>query len=216
MQWLSLALWGMLAHYGATPARRHITATLLTGGLIVSMGSQLWLLWLDDQLNLHTGLPLHLCGMIAVLCIPLCWFFWTTGYHLLLLLGVPGAFLALCFPAVVQSTRPTLMLIAFLRLHILIVAVAYFCWVQKKPPPADARRAFLLGNGFLLFTACINSVLGSNYLFLRAAPAGTPLAFLIRPGYGAYIASLELLSMLLMRFLCDGYRWLYLRKYVSI
>jgi len=212
MQWLGLMLWGTLARYGATPARRRITAAVLAGGLMVSMGSQLWLLRLDDQLNLHTGLPLHLCGMMAVLCIPLCWFPLAAGYHLLLLLGVPGAFLALCFPSVVQSSHPLLMRIAFLRLHCLIIAVAVFIWAQKKPPPADARRAFLLGNGFLVFTACINSILGSNYLFLRAAPSGTPLAFLIRPGYSVYVASLEILCMLLMHFLCDGYRWLYLRK----
>ena len=102
--------------------------------------------------------------------------------------------------------------LAFLRLHALIIAVAVFLWAQKKPLPQDARKAFLLGNGFLLLVACINDLLGSNYLFLRAAPRGTPLAFLIRPGYGAYVASLEILCMLLMRFLLDGYRWLYFRK----
>lgn len=212
MQWIGLLLWGTLARYGAAPARRRITAAVLSVGLVVSMGSQLWLLWLDNQLTLHTGLPLHLCGMMAVLCVPLSWFPQAAGYHLLLLLGVPGALLALCFPSVVQSSHPLLMRIAFLRLHILILAVAAYIWAQKKPPPADARRAFLMGNGFLVFTACINSILGSNYLFLRAAPSGTPLAFLIRPGYGVYVASLEILCMLLMRFLCDGYRRLYWRK----
>lgn len=212
MQWLGLWLWCTLARYGAAPGQRRITAAILTAGLVVSMGSQLWLLWLDGQLSLHTGLPLHLCGMMAVLCIPLCWVSFLAGYHLLLLLGVPGALLALCFPAVTETTHPLLMRMAFLRLHVLILAVAFFLWAQKKPLPQDARRAFLLGNGFLLLVACINSLLGSNYLFLRAAPSGTPLAFLIRPGYAVYIASLEMLCMLLMRLLCDGYRRLYLRK----
>ena len=212
MQWFSLLLWCTLARYGAVPERRRATAATLSAGLTVSMGSQLWLLWLDGQLNLHTGLPLHLCGMMAVLCIPLCWFHWRAGYHLLLLLGLPGALLALCFPAMKDSSHPLLMQLAFTRLHALIVATAVFQWTQQKPPPFDARRAYLLGNGFLLMVACINNLLGSNYLFLRAAPSGTPLAFLIRPGYDVYVASLELLCMLLMVFLRDGYRWLYLRK----
>ena len=56
--------------------------------------------------------------------------------------GVPGALLALCFPAVVDSSHPLLMRMAFLRLHVLIVAVAVFLWTQKKPLPQDARKAF--------------------------------------------------------------------------
>ncbi len=210
MQWLGLLLWGVLARYGAAPERRRITAGVLAAGLVVSMGCQMRLLWLDGNLNLTTGLPLHLCGMMAVLCVFLCLHTWLNGYHLLLLLGVPGAFLALLFPAVSDCSHPLLMKLSFLRLHALILAVALFLWVQKKPLPQDARKAFLLGNGFLLLAACTNSLLGSNYLFLRAAPSGTPLAALIRPGYDVYIASLELLCMLLMRFLCGGYR--YLRK----
>ena len=101
---------------------------------------------------------------------------------------------------------------AFLRLHALIAAVAVFLRAQKKPLPQDPRKAFLLGNGFLILVACINDLFGSNYLFLRAAPSGTPLAFLIRPGYGIYIASLELLCMLLMRLLTDLYGRAYFRK----
>lgn len=214
MQWLSLMLWGTLARYGASPARRRMTAVVLAAGSAVSMGCQLWLLHLESSLSLQTGLPLHLCGMMAVLCLLLCLRPFAIGYQLLLLLGVPGALLALMFPAVAPSAHPLLMRMAFTRLHVLIVAVALFLWAQKKPLPTDARKAFLLGNGFLLLVSCVNSLLGSNYLFLRAAPSGTPLALLIRPGYGVYIASLELLCMLLMRFLTDGYR--YLRKYVSI
>lgn len=211
MQWLQLFLWCSLARYGAT-RRKDITAVLLASGLAVSMGCQLYLLWLDDLLSLQTALPLHLCSMMAVLCIPLCFDGFQAGYSLLLLLGMPGALLALCFPAVVDSSHPLLMRMAFLRLHVLIVAVAVFLWSQKKPLPEDPRRAFLLGNGFLLLVACINNLIGSNYLFLKAAPTGTPLAYLIRPGYGVYVASLELLCMLLMRFLWGFYRLAYLRK----
>ena len=211
MQWLQLLIWCSLARYGAI-RDRGITAALLASGLAMSMGCQLYLLWLDDLLSLQTGLPLHLCSMMAVLCILLCFGWFQGGYSLLLLLGVPGALLALCFPAVVDSSHPLLMHLAFLRLHVLIIAVAVFLWEQKKPLPEAPRRAFLLGNGFLLLVACINDLIGSNYLFLRAAPTGTPLAFLIRPGYGVYVASLELLCMLLMRFLWGFYRLAYLRK----
>ena len=64
----------------------------------------------------------------------------------------------------------------------------------------------------MLLAACTNALTGSNYLFLRAAPVGTPLAWLIRPGYGTYLAGLELLCMLVLSSLCAGVRSIYLRK----
>ncbi|MBQ8150751.1 MAG: TIGR02206 family membrane protein [Clostridia bacterium] len=212
MQWVMLILWCALARYGAGPGRRRLTALVLCCGLGLSMGCQLYLLYLDDQLSLQTGLPLHLCGLSALLCIALCIRFHQPVFEFLLLLGLPGALLALCFPAVAASSCPQLMKAAFLRLHVLIAATAVFLLAQQKPPPEDPRRAFLLGNGFVLMAALANQLTGSNYFFLRAAPAGTPLAFLIRPGYGVYLASLEILSMLLMQQLCRLYRRLYLRK----
>ena len=216
MQWLMLILWCALARYGAAPGRRRLTGFVLGCGLLLSMGSQLYLLHLDDQLSLQTGLPLHLCSLSALLCMGLCIRCHQPAFDFLMLLGVPGALLALCFPAMAAASRPWLMKAAFLRLHVLIAATAVFLLAQQKPLPEDPRRAFLLGNGFVLMAALVNELTGSNYFFLRAAPAGTPLVQLIRPGYGFYLASLEILCMLLVQLLCRLYRRLYLRKYVSM
>lgn len=204
-------LWGALAHYGAG-RRRRLTACLLAAGLVLSMAAQLWLLHLDGLLSVQTGLPLHLCGFSALACVLLCFRFSKRLYHFLLLLGVPGAALALVFPAVTTCSRPFLMRVAFLRLHALIIAVAVFFAAQKKPLPAEPQETFLLGNGLMLFAAVTNRLTGSNYLFLRAAPAGTPLAMMIVHGYPLYIAGLELLCMLLLTQLCS----LYLRNQESI
>lgn len=176
------------------------------------MGSQLWLLYLDGQLSLQTGLPLHLCSFSAALCLLLYLRFHTRLYHFVLLLGVPGALMALLFPSVTASSHPWLMKTAFVRLHALIPASALYWLAQKKPLPEDPRGAFLLGNGLVLLAACTNRLTGSNYLFLQAAPQGTPLALLIRQGYPVYIAGLEILCMLVMRLLCP----LYLRKVESM
>lgn len=208
---LATVLWATAANYGA---RRHrgLTAGLLATGLACSMGSQLWLLHLDGQLSLQTGLPLHLCSFSAIACVLLCLRFHCGLYHFVLLLGVPGAILALIFPTVVPSSHPALMKLAFLSLHALIPATAAFFFAQQKPLPSDPRNAFLLGNGLVLLAACANGLTGSNYLFLHAAPQGTPLAWLIRHGYAVYIAGLEILCMLMMKLLCA----LYLRKVESI
>lgn len=213
MQWGMLMVWCALAYYGASAPRRTITAVMLAAGLILSMGSQLWLLYLDGQLTLAAGLPLHLCSFSAVVSILLCCHYHATGYHFLLMLGAPGALLALSFPAMVASRYPLAMAIAFYRLHAVIVATAVFFWRQQKPLPTNPRRVFLAGNGLLLFAALANQLTGANYLFLRAAPSGTPLAWLIRPGYAVYAASLEMLCMLLLSWLMPLYRRLdHLRK----
>lgn len=211
MQLLEAVLWAAAATYGARRCRR-LTAVLLAAGLVCSMGSQLWLLHLDGRLSLQTGLPLHLCSFSAIICVLLCIRFQRQLYHFVLLLGVPGALMALLFPAILPCSHPLLMKAAFMRLHMLIPATAFFFHAQQKPLPEDPRHAFLLGNGLVLLAACANRLYGSNYLFLNAAPRGTPLALLIREGYAVYITGLEILCMLLMRLLCS----LYFRKVESI
>lgn len=211
VQLLETVLWCTLASCGARHHRR-ATAGVLCLGLLLAMGCQLWLLWLDGALSLQTALPLHLCGFSALVCIMLCLRYSRRLFHFLVLLGMPGAGLALVFPAVVECSHPLLMRIAFIRLHALIVAVGVFLIGQKRPLPSDPRETFLLGNGLVLLAACVNSLTGSNYLFLRAAPAGTPLAWLIRHGYGVYTTGLELLCMLLLMSACAEAKKLYLRK----
>lgn len=215
LQLAETVLWCTLGCYGARYWRRQ-TALVLALGLTSAMASQLWLLRLDGLLTLQNALPLHLCGFSALVAIGLCFTYSSTGFHFLVLLGMPGALLALVFPAVTECSRPVLMRMAFVRLHALIPAVGVFLLAQKRPLPSDPRRSLLLGNGLMLAAACVNSLTGSNYLFLRAAPSGTPLAWLIRHGYGVYVAGLELLCMLLLSTLCAGFRRFYLRNQDSM
>lgn len=207
MQPIYVFLFASTAVYGAK-RQTALTGALLACGLVCSMACQLWLLHLDGLLTLRTALPLHLCSFSAIACVFLCLRFQKGLYHFLLLLGVPGALMALVFPSVLPCSHPLLMRCAFTQLHALIPATALFLHTQQKPLPGDPRNAFLLGNGLVLLAACINQLTGSNYLFLHAAPGGTPLALLIRQGYAVYIAGLEILCMLLMQWLC----FLYLRK----
>lgn len=212
MRWLSLLLWSIVAVYGARSPRRSLAAKLaLSAGLIVSMLCQLRLLWLDGQLTLATGLPLHLCGLMGVLSVPMLWFRLDSLYHFSLLLGAPCAFLTLCFPAVIGTSHPQLMALAFNRLHALIVCAALFGYAQQKPPPTQARTSLLMGSGYLLFIALFNRFFYTNYLFLSQAPAATPLSILFNRGGSFYLCSLVLLAMVVMRLMLDFWtrsRWL--------
>lgn len=210
MRWLSLLMWTMLAVYGGRrPGRRLLTAAMLTAGLAVSMAGQMFLLWQDGLLSLQTGLPLHICGMMAALSIPLVWLRpgWLYGFSLYL--GMPCAAMALVFPAVISCSRPLLMAAHFDRLHGLILACGLFVMAQEKPLPRSGAPAFLLGSGYLLFVWRINFAIGSNYLFLRAAPRGTPLEWLVARGEGFTLCSYLLLAMVVIRLMSDVWLRLY-------
>lgn len=208
MQWALLALWGGLM--GLCPARGLRAVRMLTAtGLALSMGGQIALLGLDGLLTVETGLPLHLCGLAGVVTIPLLWLGRGGALQAFLCyLAAPAAFATLFFPAVIRCSHPRLMAYCFLQLHVLLALSPLLFFRMQKPLRAGMRSAFLLGNGYLLFVYGFNCCFGTNYLFLRAAPAGTPLSLMMAHGTAAYIGSLEMLSMALFPFL----RSLYCRK----
>ena len=208
VQWVLLALWGGLI--GLCPARHlRFVRLLAAAGLALSMGGQIVLLWLDQLLTLETGLPLHLCGLAGVMTIPLLWM--GRGGPLqafVCYLAAPAAFATLFFPAVIRCSHPALMAFCFLQLHVLLALSPLLFYRMQKPLRAGMHSAFLLGNGYLLFVYGFNRCFGTNYLFLRAAPPGTPLSLMMAQGTAGYIGSLEMLCMALLPCM----RSLYCRK----
>lgn len=205
---LLMALWGGAVWWGAgRTGREGVVRGAMAVGLAASMAVQLALLRLDGQLTLQTGLPLHLCGLFGVLSIPmLLWRAPQPLYELSAFLAGPAAAVTLLFPAVIASSRPVLMRLAFLQLHVLVALTPVMLWRAGKPLPTDPRRALVLASGYLLAVAAFNRALNTNYLFLSAAPAGTPLKWLYTRGGGYYICALAMLCMVVLRLLADAYR----------
>ena len=198
-----LLAWGVAVWRGtASPARARAFGWLAACALAFSMLTQLWLLGLDGLLTLETGLPLHLCGLFGVLSIPM-----LIGrvpaalYELLAFLAAPAAAVTLLFPAVMRCSHPQLMRFAFLQLHALVALMPLYFFRTGKPLPRDPRRALVLGNGYLVAVSAFNRAANTNYLFLSAAPAGTPLAALRTQGGAYYICALEIMCMLVFAWL---------------
>ena len=167
----------------------------MAAGLVFAMGMQLFLLWMDGMLSLETGLPLHLCGLFGVLSIPLLFYPFGPLWEALAFLGAPAAAITLFFPAVINCSHPLLMKLAFSQLHVLIALVPAFHFLNGKPLPKNPRRAFLLGSGYLLFISAFNRAFQTNYLFLRSAPAHTPLALFFSRGSAFYVCALAMICM---------------------
>ena len=195
MQWIVLAAWSLLMVICIHWDFFRFYRMAMAAGLIASMGMQLALLWMDDMLTLETALPLHLCGLFGVLSIPLLFHPSAPLWELSAFLAAPAAACTLFFPAVIRCSHPGMMTYAFSQLHVLIALVPVFLWLNGKPLPWNTRRAFILGSGYLLFVWAFNSAFGTNYLFLRAAPSGTPLEWLLNRGTVFYVCSLSVLCM---------------------
>lgn len=195
MQWLILGAWCAMIWYG-TLGRTRWLRPLIALGLLGAMGMQITLLWLDGLFTWEAVLPLHLCSLFGVLSIPALWYAPVWLVEALCFLGSPGAFLTLFFPAAAYCSRPLLMHAAFYQLHALVALMPFFFYSTGKPLPFDPRRTLILGNGYLVLISLINRLFGTNYLFLRAAPLGTPLAWLFEQGTLFYLCALEMLCML--------------------
>lgn len=196
MQWLVLAVWsGVIWKEGnrAAPAIRL--------GLLTAMGTQLFLLHLDGMLTWADALPLHLCSLFGCLLMLALHRSPPVLVEAVCYLGAPGALLTLFFPAVVRCSHPVLMQLAFYQLHVLVALTPLYWYTVKKPLPVDPRRTLILGSGYLVFVSLFNRLFGTNYLFLRAAPVGTPLDWLFRQGTPFYLCALEMLCMLVFSWL---------------
>lgn len=209
MQWVQLLIWGALT---ITMARRprmaKIFGVVISAGILLSMATQLWILHRVGLLSVHTGLPLHLCSAVGLLSIPMLLWRSHALFSFSALLGTPCAFLALCFPAVLQTEYQLAMNLAFFRLHVLILCAMLLLLLQGFPLPSDPRPTLLWGSVYMAFVSLCNRIMGTNYLFLSRAPLGTPLEILAAQGPLGYVLSLEMAAILVLTALCAFYAFL--------
>ena len=195
MQWIILAVWSLLMVICIRYRLLLLCRSVMAAGLVTSMSAQLILLRLDGMLTLETALPLHLCGLFGILSIPLLFRPSSPLWDASAFLAAPAAACALLFPAVIRCSHPFLMRFSFYQLHTLITLVPVFGFLTGKPLPTNARRTFILGSGYLLFIWAFNNAFGTNYLFTRSAPSGTPLQWFLKRGEAFYLCSLLMLCM---------------------
>lgn len=215
--WRRIAFWQRMGMPRAARRRYWWASCLLGGGILTAMAVQETVLLRSGLLTWQTGLPLHLCGLLGVLTLPML----LTRHPLLLnaslFAGVPGAMLALVFPSVLDTPCPRLTALAFHALHAgLFCAPMLPMALGWRPEPRGALNA----GGFLLLAALcaslVNRLTGSNYLFLSGPVAGTPLMRFAQCGETVYRLILLLLAALvlgceaaalsLLRRLCAAHR----------
>lgn len=164
-----------------------------------AMALQEALLALSGQLHWGNALPMHLCSLMGLLALPM--LLWGNGvlWHASLFLGVPGAALALVFPAILPTPWPRLTALGFHLLHCLVILAPLLpLSLGRQPRPLGAlwALAFLLVHA--LAALGINALTGGNYLFLSLPAAVTPLDALAAAGVGTYRLCLAALAVLVL------------------
>lgn len=195
-----LAACALFALHRSTMTRKVAARTALVL-LVLSVGITTSLVVADNMDLVRVLMPLHLCSACALLSV----YYYARGarggFNLLYYAGMPGAFMALCFPAVAVNTNQALMDFSFYLTHSLIVfapLLAIACGDRPRRSAAISSYGILLG-----FSVCVyvfNAAFGANYLFLMDAPAGTPLMAIQSLGRVYYIAVLALLAALVILF----------------
>ena len=145
--------------------------------------------------------PLHLCSICALLSLDLALRPRAWTLDILFYLGMPGAALALLFPAPSASACQMVMNASYVLTHAMILVIpAALMIMGMRPRPGQAARmmAYLLASAFA--ADAVNRMLGTDFFFLSLPPAGTPLAAVYAWGMPAYIIVL----MMLMLLLCMG------------
>ena len=162
--------------------------------LCVSLGVTLALLLLEGRWR--EAIPLHLCSLSALAAIWLAFSPRQALLDFLWYLGMPGAALALLFPAPAVSGLQALLDASYIVTHALILVIPAVRMARGMRPQRGRSLAMM---GTLLVIAAVagavNRRLGTDFLFLAAPPAGTPLEAVFAAGLPVYL--LFLFAMML-------------------
>ena len=111
---------------------------------------------------------------------------------------MPGAVLALVFPAPAVSRWQTAFTACYVLTHALIVLIGLSALAMGERPRVGRAPQVLLALQALAVAAFFaNRALGTDFLFLAAPPVRTPLEGIYRLSYGAYIVFLQGMMALL-------------------
>lgn len=138
------------------------------------------------------AIPLHLCGLSALAAAAVA--FGVRGFALdfLWYIGLPGALLALVFPTPAISRWQTALNLSYAATHALIVLIPLSVMARGARPERNGAPLTLIALQFAGLAAFfVNRALGTDFMFLCAPPAGTPLEDVFAWGYLPYLCALE-------------------------
>ena len=118
------------------------------------------------------SLPLHLCGMSAIISFILLFRFNQFLYEFLILLGIPGAIQSLLTPELTLGYDKVLFIEYFVSHGGIILSGLFLTFVLGHAPRFKSWIRVVVASQVLLLTIhAFNVFLGSNYMYTRIKPA---------------------------------------------
>ncbi len=165
--------------------------------LLEELAVQIWMVF-SGEWSVKWSLPLHLCGISAVLSVIMLYRKSYSIYELAYFWGFGGALQALLTPDLGPFAFPHLYFYQFFISHgLIIIACVFMTTVEGfRPSHRSIWKTFAATNIYAALIALLNIVAGGNYLYLCHKPASPTLLDLLGP-WPWYILSLELVLVLM-------------------
>ena len=165
--------------------------------IIIILNEVFWHIWkiAGGTWNIQTMLPLWVCSVLI----------WVTPFLLIsknhslydfyYFMGIIGALQAIATPDIGIYGFPHLRYIQFFIGHgLLLLAVFYMTWVDGFRPTWKSVKRVLIGmNIYWAFTAIVNALIGSNYLYTGGKLETASMLDGLGP-YPWYLLSIEVLA----------------------
>ncbi len=173
-------------------------------GLILLINEVAWHYWnyIYGKWTIQTMLPLHLCSLLVWTG---AWMLMTKSYRVyefMYLMGITGAIQALATPDLGIYGFPHFRFFQTFISHGLIVTSAIYMTVVEgfRPTWKSVLRVFASMNIYAGIVFYINTLIGSDYLWINGKPA-TPSLLDLLPPWPIYIVYMELLAIACMMLL---------------
>ena len=145
--------------------------------------------------TIETSLPLHLCGLSAILSGIVLFWRKQWAYECLYFWGIPGAFHSLMTPEFTSGKSGILFYEYYLSHGGIILSAIYLTWILgMRPRKGSWWKVFLWSQLLLPVIGLINWIVNANYMYLCTKPiANNP--FLIGE-WPWYLLNIELMALL--------------------
>lgn len=172
-----------------------VVGWLFVALLVVSKIIGVIVLSSDGELTIESVLPMHLCDWAAIMAVITLIHPNQRTYELCYFWGLGGTLQALLTPDLLYGF-PDLRFISFFALHGGVIASILFMTLGMgmRPVPASGLRVLAWSMLYLGTALVVNSMLGTNFGYLRAKPAQPSLLDYMAP-WPFYIVQLVLLAI---------------------
>lgn len=201
----SLAVVGLIAtgliRYGSEIPKARRVVMRRTFAALLALNEMSWHVWAasTDQYVIQRMLPLHLCSVMVWVSVIALLTNTRKLYPLLYFLGVAGGVQALITPDAESFGFPHFRFLQTMIAHggVFLAGIYVVAVEDYRPSREIVWRLFVGLNVYAFFVAVVNSLIGSNYLFVSGKPESASLIDLM-PEWPWYILILELLALLLL------------------